>query len=251
MNWYKIAQQRYLWDDDPLLSRANDILPKNNEWQPSGDLSSDLEDAQNPQQVYIVLDAYKNNGIEYEEIDFAGGVKILKVYQSNDIFLVDPEYPKLQNPKEWLSNINDVWSYVDNGNFNKEYWDEIGNGSVVYHGTRKDNLNSILKNGLNPRNETRGIANRSTGASVFTSDNPETPASYYDIVLEINVGQMKADGYMPQVSLEEPIEEAKGYELLAWKIGIQDYFHEVEQGLDAGTVIFYDAIPAKYIRVYE
>lgn len=241
----------YLWDNDPLLSRANDILPNNNEWKPSGNLANDLENVKNAQQVYIVLDAYKNSGVEYEEIVFSSGEKILKVYQGKNIFLVEPEYPRLQDPREWLGNVNNVWDYVNNRDFNKEYWEDIGNGSVVYHGTRKDNLNSILQNGLNPRDETRGIANRSTGSAVFTSDNPDTPSNYYDIVLEINVGQMKSDGYMPEVSLEEPVEEAKGYELLAWKIGLDDYFHDVEQGLDEGTVIFYGTIPAKYIKVIK
>jgi hypothetical protein len=62
---------------------------------------------------------------------------------------------------------------------------------------------------------------------------------------------MKSNKYMPPVSLEGPVEDSQGYELLAYKLGIKDYYHEYEQGIDEGTTIFYGGIPPQYIKVYK
>ena len=100
-------------------------------------------------------------------------------------------------------------------------------------------------------NKTRGISNRSTGAAVFTSDVP--PIAGYEVVLEIDIGQMKADGKQLSVSKEEPLEEEDAKEALAHKLGIENYYGESysSDGLDHGTVIFYGSIPPQYIRVLE
>ena len=64
---------------------------------------------------------------------------------------------------------------------------------------------------------------------------------------------MKQDGYMPMVGMEEPIEEQELEEALAHKIGLEDYYSEIESsdGLSPDTVIFYGVIPPKYLRVIE
>ena len=40
MNWYKKAQQKYLWDNDPQLPYANDVPEP---WESAGDLETDIE----------------------------------------------------------------------------------------------------------------------------------------------------------------------------------------------------------------
>ena len=106
----------------------------------------------------------------------------------------------------------------------------------------------IMRDGLNPMNETRGISNKSTGSAVFTSDNPEDTDSY-GVAIEINVGAMQADGYMPYVTQEEPVEEKNAKERMANMVGLEDFNWEVEGGIYETTYIFHDAIPAKYLRV--
>ena len=59
---------------------------------------------------------------------------------------------------------------------------------------------------------------------------------------------MKADGYMPRVSKETPVEDGELESALAWAIGIEDYEPEYESGLDPGTVVFYQEIPIKYVE---
>jgi len=142
-----------------------------------------------------------------------------------------------------------VYDYYPEQDFNEEFWRGVYPGYKVYHGTTEENLPDIQQHGLEPRDKTRGISNRSTGSGVFTSDNVETAQYSYDIVLEIDVGQMKQDGYMPVVGMEDPVEESELEGALAHAIGIEDYDAEHEQGLDPGTVIFRDVILPKYLRV--
>ena len=60
---------------------------------------------------------------------------------------------------------------------------------------------------------------------------------------------MKSDGYMPQVGKEGPIEESEALEILANKIGLENFYTSYEDGLDPETVIFYSVIPPKYLKV--
>jgi hypothetical protein len=107
-----------------------------------------------------------------------------------------------------------------------------------------------MAEGLNPMCETRGIANRSTGCAVFASYSRDV-AEYYSkgAVIGIDIGKMKAEGYMVEVSQEDPISEKEALELLAHKIGLDDFYYEVEHGMDTDTVILYGGIPAKYLKI--
>ena len=132
-------------------------------------------------------------------------------------------------------------------NFSKEFWDGVTNGSMVYHGTDEDNWETIQAEGIGCRDDTRGMSNRSVGCAVFVSHNYETTDYYYDIIIQIDIGQMKADGYMPDASQEPEIEEAEALQSLASAVGVDDFHVDIESGMDPETVIFNGGIPAKYL----
>lgn len=161
------------------------------------------------------------------------------------------EENSLYEPQEWIERLDTygkLSDYINPIDHNAEFWSSPG---IVYHGTTEENWNVIKRKGLEPRDETRGLSNRNIGPSVFTSSEIETAAYRYDVVIEINAQQMKKDGYMPHVGIEEPIQEAEQKEAIAWRLGIKDYYSEYEDGLDPGTFIFYGKIPKKYLRRVE
>ena len=231
MNWYKKAQ----------IDQA-DL---------EADYENYIEDAESDEEVINIVQRLDPN---FEIITFKNGEKVISaIIEGGHVLVTLGGFYEITDPREWLNNIaymGYAFQYVDERDFNKEFWEDVRDGSAVYHGTSEERLYDILRNGLESRDETRGISNRGTGAAVFTSGDPGTPQNYYDKVIEIDIGKMKRDGYMPNVSIEEPLAEAELIEALAHKVGIEDYYHEVDSsdGLSHDTVIFYGGIPAKYLR---
>ncbi len=245
MNWYKRSQQQYLWDDDPNLPYANDIFKS------TGDLEEDIEESKNLNELQKVL---RYHQIAYDPVSFPNKVTLWVLNYNGEQYVLTPTfpYPNFEKAEDWIDGLGDyVYEYIEQIDFQKEFWDSIGPGQIVYHGTEEANLDSILNNGLDPRNNTRGISNRSTGAAVFTSDAP--PIAGYEQVLAIDIGQMKSDGNFISVGKEEPLEESDAKEALAHKLGIENYYAESysSDGLDHGTVIFYGSIDPKYVKVYK
>lgn len=252
MNWYKTLklahQQLGLYgqdpeNDEPFQGQQRPLINPdsvpNEDTRFSGNLLTDLEWWTDYE---FLLDHYN---VDYDKIDLAGKNYYVFDY-GGDRYILDSD-GRYEEAQEWISGIYDPFQYIDARDFNKEFWDEIGEGSVLYHATDPSNLKSILRNGLQLGDRTRGIANRNTGAAVFTSYSPEAVDVYGAAKIAIYVGKMKADGYMPTVSIEGPIEEYEAYEALAHKLGIE-YSNDIESGIDADTVIFFDNIPAKYIK---
>ena len=101
--------------------------------------------------------------------------------------------------------------------------------------------------------ESKGITNRWDGSGVYTSQEAETAAWTYEVVIQINVGAMKADGYMPPAVKESPVTEAQMRGAVAWQIGARycDFQTESFDGLAEDTVIFKDTIPPKYLKVLD
>ena len=246
MNWYKKAQQQYLWDNDPKLPLAND------EWESAGDLQTDIEESKNENEISRAIE---KNGIDIysvEEIVFPDE-KIWTLIYGNKLYIIDISfpYPSFKDAEEWMWNIingGNAWMYVDERDYSNEFWNEIGEGSTYYHGTYKDKLDSILREGLSPMNKTRGMSNRFVGAKVFLSDQYETAWNHYEVVLEIDLGSMKRDGYMPKAELEEDVEEGEVVNALAHKIGLNNFHYDIEQGMDPGIVVLDGGIPPQYIR---
>jgi len=257
MNWYKTAQQMQFnfWNEQNrnqyIDKRPEHLLPT----PELGDISIEetVENAQNIQELKNILDQMSD---DYEKMTFPNGESVIIAYINGNshIIEIDDNYFELKDPEEWLNDkafSGVVYQYLDERDFSKEFWDDVLEGYALYHGTYEDRVDDILKDGIRARDETRGISNRSTGSSVFTSSNPETAYYSYDNVFKIDVGAMKRDGYMPNVSMEEPVSEAEQVEALASKIGLEDYHYEIEQGLDPETVIFYGSIPVKYLELLK
>lgn len=185
-------------------------------------------------------------------VEFPTGLRLNTLKINRKIFILDAG--SIEDANTWLTNLNDMYldEYYPPKDFNQEFWSGIGQGYVLYHATSNENLQSILKKGLRAENRTRGLSNRGMGNAVFTSPEPTSIDSYGDTVLEINVGAMKADGYMPSVSREEPFdaEEIKG--AIAHRLGMEDWIGGEfgSEGLAEDTVAFFGPIPAKYLSVY-
>lgn len=164
-------------------------------------------------------------------------------------------YSDFEDATEWLDNL---WSMQLDEYMPMEednYWEGVypSSGTYQYHGTSEERLSDILANGLEPRNETRGISNRSMGAGVFTSESYEAADAYYDAVIQIDVGLMKQDGYTPETSGESPIDECRQRSAIAHLLELNDYYCEPDSsdGLAEDTVVFYGKIPPKYLTVLE
>lgn len=154
---------------------------------------------------------------------------------------------------EWIYSLaasSQLAEYVPYPDFNEEFW---ASPHILYHGTTGEWLDQVKQEGLKPRNLTRGIQNRWTPAAVFTSDTPYVPNEYYaydeGAVFAIDTPQMKADGYMPKVSQEEPIQEAEMMRSLAWSLGDEYFEPEIESGIGEDTIVIYGEIPPQYLSV--
>jgi hypothetical protein len=256
MNWYKIAQQgQFDFMKSPPLGTTTPLYDPDKFHIECRELDEEVERCTNLSELQSVL---QHCGVkDAEETKFPNGKIVYLIIYNKISYLItgiESNAYRLEGADDWINNVvarGTVYDYFTPADFNKEFWDGVSLGYKLYHGTTEDKVSSIKKRGLQPSDETRSLTNRSTGAAVFTSDTPETAKYYYDVVIEIDVGAMRKDGYMPQVSREEPIEEAELIEALAHKIGIEDYSYEPEQGLDPGTLIFYGAIPPKYLKVME
>ena len=265
MNWYKRAQQQYFpfynpAVDQPIEQRnAYERLLQEDRATAIQDLTIEEFIEDHVKSEADLFQYFKEIGLSLDKIADFPNARPIYVFTGRDKieYGVDefPESPDIVKAHEWVNRIDDMYleDYVEITDANEEFWRGVGTGYTLYHGTTEENLDNIRQNGIEPRNQTRGISNRGTGSAVFLSSEPTTAQYHYDVVVEVNVGQMKADNYMPQVGGEEPIEESDQRSSLAWKIGLKDYYFEgdTSDGLDPETVIFYGAIPPKYLRVFE
>jgi hypothetical protein len=211
-----------------------------------------LGDVENMSSLQEIVDFLSSNNVSYDLIDFPTGKKVIRV---KDYIIDDFENPYLEKIDNWFYKIQDynIDQFYEVKDFNQEFWDGLGNGFTLYHATHKENLQEILKNGILPKNNSRGINNRSTMSAVFTSDNPNDIRSYGDVVLEINMSEMKRDGYMPTVDKESPLSVSEYKNAIANKIGMEDYHDEdsyASEGLYESTVVIFGKIPPKYIKVH-
>ena len=252
MNWYKLAQQVSF----PFLDNQEFQIPSYGYTQ-DDETQFDCEDFNEFEDLVVqcsteaqLITLFKKCHSDYDKIETPSGI-IYQLLIDGESFVVEDF--SIQSAEEWVRDKS--WSgrtseYITMRDFNEEFW-ESADGVLVYHGTAEDRLQDILTNGLEPRDETRGIANRSMGAGVFTSPDAGQADYFYDRVIEINVGAMKADNLILPVSMEGPIEESEAEDALAHMVGLEDYHADVEQGLDPGTVVFYGVIPPNFLRLVE
>ena len=266
LNWYKTAleeQQAFDFHNDPRYQGEKDNSYFR-EWAKTHGLSPKLlekvleeSEISGAAELKLILNQL---GFNWQELKLKNNTIIVVRFgngRNNDDYVIDDfDYPSVIDAKEWINKIYDheLFDYVDFVDFNKDFWDGVRSGYSLYHATNPENKDEILKSGLMTMDKSRRISNRFMGSAIFTSDEPDPLESYGSLVFEINVGQMKADGYMPTVSMEEPFEDVKARESLAAKLGIEDYDYTSEyasEGLYDNTVAFYDNIPPKYLKVYS
>jgi hypothetical protein len=205
-----------------------------------------------PDYVQPFVQAFRNI-YQPRTAEFPTGIRIETVKVNNNIFVV--ESGRIREASEWIHRLSDMelYDYIPERDFNKEFWDGVGDGFVLYHATPNENLKTIMKKGLNAENRTRGLSNRGMGSAVFTSPEPTSIDSYGDSILEIDVGAMKAAGYMPTVSQEEPFQEEGMKSSIAHELGIDEWIggEYGSEGLAEDTIAFYGSIPAKFLSIYS
>lgn len=190
-----------------------------------------------------------------EKVSFPTGATLDLVEINRRPYIVDFEAQRMENASDWLSGLDDMslTDYIPEQDFNKDFWEGVGRGYVLYHATASENVEAILRDGLSASDRTRGISNRGMGNAVFTSPEPTSIDSYGDAVLVIDVGKMKAAGYMPQVSQESPFEAETYKSAIAHKLHIEDWIggEYGSEGLSEDTVAFMGDIPPQFLSLLQ
>jgi len=248
-NWYskiKTAQDVGLWGQPIEAPPEQTPTP---EFYSGESFEQDLEYVETLPELLKLLELYK---VDWWWVEFpTDKPKIMRLSIGDEEYVIDDDtyyLPRLENANEWVWGVNDASYYLPEVDENAEFWD-TADGFVAYHGTTEENLDSIMETGLEPRCYTRGIENRGMGCAVFLSPRPEITDSYGGEVIAVDFGAMKADGYMPPVGGETPIEEAQHREQLASLLGLEDFYADVESGIEEDTIAVYDVIPPKYLTV--
>ena len=192
-------------------------------------------------------------GVAFEHVDFPRGRKAAVIPIGTEVYVVDDQKVTMRDRNTWLAMLSwmDLDEYCPLPDFSREFW---AHPYTVYHATHEENVESIQREGLRPENQSRGISNRTMPAGVFTTDSPETVASYGTALFEVDIASMKRDGYMPEVVQEEPVSEARQKGMIARMCGDDDYEGEVlndlyQEGLWEGTVVFTQGVPPRYLRL--
>jgi len=163
-----------------------------------------------------------------------------------------------EDPNDYILDIEsngDYDGFYDDAcdRFHDEFW---GHPPVLLHGSR--DVDGVMRDGLEARQETTGISNRHVGRAIFSTTHLETAESYAGSrrrssrdaggIVEIDTAAMKRDGLTPRVQMEPDYCYADTIGAIASTLGI-DYEPEAEQGIDPETVIiFTPVIPPKYLR---
>ncbi len=255
----KSAQQTYFPFHDPTI----DGIPQNWNDSPSPEEQLSPEDIEEELQELLDTDADINAiiipfldkyGIEHDTHQFPTGKQVMTIETSKKI-IVDQTTNGLwhwDEVQEWLDHAEqDINEYYPEKDESEEFWDNIGTGYKVYHGTYEDRIRDIIRGGIESRDETRGLENRGTGAAVFASLTIDEATPHYPHVVSIDLGAMKEAGYMPRLGMETPIEEHQLRQSLAYGIGEDEYYEDIEQGLSGETVVIYGDIPPQFIELVE
>jgi hypothetical protein len=247
MTWYKTAakQNEFEFMEGSAFLEDNPVAYHSEGTKESLDEIVDNADSQ----AALELDL-KRYSYRYEKVKFPKGKVVIVVDAEDQKWVIDdPENPfSVTGATEWVDSLSGMDLFELYGESDENFWE---NPPTLYHGTARENIDEIMRDGLDPRDRTRGIANKWTGSAVFMSDNPDSSPSYYEVLLEIDTEAMKADGYTPNMEKEEPITEAAFREAAANALGIEEYYADVESGIEYDTVLSRDPIPAKYLRVLE
>lgn len=249
LNWYKIAQEQQMFKFYEGIEPSEISISKNPKTKEY--LDELLEDCNSYIEIVNMLHL---EGFDYREIELPNDKLIVINVQNETYVITDADYPEAKEASGWIDSLweSELYSYIPPKE-DEDFWTSRERPSTAYHATVQENVESVLKNGLEPRNQTRGISNRGTPSAIFTSDNPDDIGSYGDYIFEINLDQMSEDGYTPHVEKESPVEENQMKTRLAWMIGLENYEPQdySTEGIYDSTIVFYDNIPRKYIKMYS
>jgi len=205
-----------------------------------------------------LLDA---NNVPYDTHEFPTGKEVVTIdFGGPDgPWVVEPGEPLAywREAREWVESASErPHEFYEERDESAEFWDGVGPGAYLYHATEGDNVDSILSTGLEARSDTRGMSNRDIGPAVFAisgesmDDVHAALDAYGEAVIRIDLGAMKSDGYMPEITGETPLEEADLQESLAHGIGYE-YEAERESDYMDDTVAILGDVPPKYLSLYE
>lgn len=169
-------------------------------------------------------------------------------------YLIDAKLDSAERIKA-IDFLNDAVTYDKVGdyigvdvadNFSESFWKAP---ELLYHGTSRKNAENIMKIGLKPSFETRGLRNSHVGDAVFTSSNKEFVEDYGYTVIEINTRKMKEDGFMPEVNLEPEVLEYEHANILYGFFDLEYSDEYSDSGISQETMIIYETIPPKYLKI--
>jgi hypothetical protein len=208
----------------------------------------ELEDLEGVDAIVQYLQAH---GKEPQVVDLAGSKYVLY-----DDMIVEPDWPWPKKKEQWLYDnsarqLRDQLMDEIERRFNDRFWKHP---EPLYHGTPKENVESIQREGLKMKHISRGFSNRHIHAAVFTEMNPEYCQYHYGPeVFMIDTPQMKADGFMPRVEKEPNHLESEVLNAMAHKIGAweddKDLANPMSEGTSEDTVIIFSNIPPKYLKL--
>jgi hypothetical protein len=217
-----------------------------------------VDDASDCEDIQCLKNILDSRVIPYKETDLSDfNVKVLSFEVDGQIFITDVEYIDIEEIRNFLpslslrqSSIEDYFNRVfgspwmiDFNNFGYD-GDQYG-----YHVTDTEKIESIMRDGLQPKNNTRGISNRGVGAAVFISVGFPTYSG--EVMLRIDIPGMMHDNYLPDASLEPDVVEKLVMEHIASRLGDRQYQYDLESGTEMNTIIVYGVIPPKYIKIEE
>jgi hypothetical protein len=199
-------------------------------------------------------DYLEHNKIDYDEVTLDEKYILIrkkKAHSGGYEYDIIDESLYSKDLRQWLWDLSDS-SIYQMTNYDYEFWNNDFERCNLFHATKEENVESILKDGLLTKNESRGLTNRFVGSAIFTSTEMHEMSTYGDYIFEIDTDTMKKDGYMPRVTLEPEVEDHFARINLISKLGLRDFFFDfqpVDSGMEEDTRIVHGNIPAKYLTL--
>lgn len=136
--------------------------------------------------------------------------------------------------------------------YSEHFGDPESYNGTVFHKTKKDEAESIAKDGVMPQKKTRGLDNRGTGPAIFTSVEDDPMNSYGDYTVEINLREARKLNKDITTGLEEPVEVAIRRSALANLLGVEEdgqFGTDSSSGEADTTLVIYGHVDKQAIRV--